>query len=276
MATSAHLHDQKPSGSSQLPLDKLKVYAKTLGVQIRADSSEADLEVRIKERLAAIAELDREALLEICVWARRPVPAAATKEELVAEIVEVTGMRFEKLPDPGLYALCRLRHVDVPRQAGRGTMLKALKRAEPWGRYIRRKKRRLLGSLVSRLLPGMGPSSEPAQHGPHLSHQEHISLKQRIEEEGVVSGLSRKIRGVADDYVREKLDEIERRIDRKLDDIDRRLEQWRDREIRNRLRIIKITLIASIIVALLSFGYDRLRRQMGSSAPASSAREGQP
>ncbi len=76
----------------------------------------------------------------------------------------------------------------------------------------------------------------------------------------MVGGITRKIKGVADDYVREKLDEIEARIDRKLDEIDARLGEWRDREIRNRLRIIKITLLASIVVALLSLGYNYVKR----------------
>ena len=55
--------------------------------------------------------------------------------------------------------------------------------------------------------------------------------------------------------------EIEARIDRKLDEIDRRLGEWRDREITNRLKIIKITLIASVFVLLLSLGYNYLKRK---------------
>jgi hypothetical protein len=64
---------------------------------------------------------------------------------------------------------------------------------------------------------------------------------------------------VADDYVRQKLDEIEARIDKKLDEIDHRLGEWRDKEIANRLRIIKITLVASVVVAVLSLGYNYVR-----------------
>ena len=81
------------------------------------------------------------------------------------------------------------------------------------------------------------------------------NLKEQIVERGVVRGLASTIRGVTDDYIRQKLDEIEQRIDRKLNEIDQRLQEWRDREIANRLRIIKITLVASIVVAILSFGY---------------------
>ncbi len=45
------------------------------------------------------------------------------------------------------------------------------------------------------------------------------------------------------------------RIDRKLDEIDRRLAEWRDKEIANRIRILKITLWASVIVGIISLIY---------------------
>ena len=35
--------------------------------------------------------------------------------------------------------------------------------------------------------------------------------------------------------------------------------EWRDREVKNRLRIVRITLITAIVVALISLGYDYLR-----------------
>ena len=55
--------------------------------------------------------------------------------------------------------------------------------------------------------------------------------------------------------VNQKLDEIEQRIDRKLDEIDRRLGEWRDKEIANRIKILKITLWASVIVGAFSLIY---------------------
>ena len=92
------------------------------------------------------------------------------------------------------------------------------------------------------------------------------SIRRQIESEGVVPGLARKLKGVADDYVAEKLDEIERRIDRKLDEIDQRLAEWRDREVANRLRILKITLLVSVFVALICIGYDLVATHMARSA----------
>ncbi len=91
---------------------------------------------------------------------------------------------------------------------------------------------------------------------------ERRGLRERIENVGVVGGIARTLRGAADDYVAEKLDEIERRIDRKLEEIDRRLCEWRDREVSNRLRIVRITLIGTVIVAALSLGYEYAKRRV--------------
>ena len=111
-----------------------------------------------------------------------------------------------------------------------------------------------MGKIVAKLIGDVeeAPSAPGAPNGG--------SIKEHIEERGLVGGLAGKLRGAADDYVAVKLDEIEQRIDRKLDQIDRRLAEWRDREIANRLRIIKITLAASVIVALISVLYAWLKK----------------
>jgi len=122
---------------------------------------------------------------------------------------------------------------------------------------LRRHRRRLTAKLVSKLL---GESPEKA---PDVSITHRPSLEEHIEQRGVVGGLAEKLRGAADDYVAAKLDEIEQRIDCKLDEIDRRLAEWRDREIANRLRIIKITLVASVLVALLSVVMAWMKKKFG-------------
>jgi len=58
-----------------------------------------------------------------------------------------------------------------------------------------------------------------------------------------------------DEYIDGKLDEIEERIDRKLEEIDRKMDAWRTREVRHRLRILKYTIIATVVVAALSILY---------------------
>ena len=245
---------------SQLPWDELKAYAGNLGVAFNRDAGQGEILRLIRQRQEILLDLDRQALLDICIWARRPVRQSAGKEELAKEIATINKMRFEGLSDPGLYALGKLNQLPVSPTDDRDQMIRLLKKSEPFGKYVQRKRRRLMASLINKLIAPAPAEAERDQADYQFLPEDERSLKQTIEEDGVVGGITRKIKGVADDYVREKLDEIERRIDRKLDEIDGRLAEWRDREIHNRLRIIKITLIASIIVALLSLGYDYVRR----------------
>jgi hypothetical protein len=103
-----------------------------------------------------------------------------------------------------------------------------------------------------------GPQSSPTADSAAAassSSTSSSSIKDEIEEAGLLSGLSNRIKKTADSYLNQKLDEIEMRIDRKLEEIDRRLAEWRDKEIANRIRIMKITLWASVIVAFISLVY---------------------
>ena len=85
------------------------------------------------------------------------------------------------------------------------------------------------------------------------------SLKDDIEESGLFGGIANRVKKTADSYLNQKLDEIEARIDRKLDEIDRRLAEWRDKEVANRIRILKITLWTTVIVAVMSLIYSYLK-----------------
>lgn len=248
----------KSAAIDDLPVDELVAYGRTLGMHLNANAGRGELLRLVRERQALLAELEHEALLDIVVWARRPVRQSAGKEELAKEIASVKRVDFQGLSDRGLVALARLRGVPVSPKQPRKELEKAVRASEPFWDKITRKRRRLIGSLISHLLDDAEPESKEAYR--FLPEESgHTSLKERIAEQGVVSGLARTIRGVADDYVRQKMDEIEARIDRKLDEIDRRLAEWRDREIANRLKIIKITLVASILVALMSYGYTLLK-----------------
>ena len=95
----------------------------------------------------------------------------------------------------------------------------------------------------------------PEQSAPGVAPSRTSSLKEDIEEAGLIGGLTNRLKKSADTYLNQKLDEIEARIDRKLDEIDRRLADWRDKEIANRIRILKITLWASVIVGAASLIY---------------------
>ena len=86
------------------------------------------------------------------------------------------------------------------------------------------------------------------------------TIKEAIEEGGLIGGITDRLKKSADGYINEKLDEIEARIDRKLDEIDRRLAEWRDKEVANRLRILKVSLWATVAVgtATLIISYIRV------------------
>lgn len=247
----------KPVALSELPIDELIRYGQELGVQLHERMGQGEMLRRVRERQELLVELDREALLDIVVWARHPVRVSASKEELARHIASIIKMDFRDLSDAGLTALACLRGVNVPPGMPRDMVEAMLKGSEPlWNRLVRTR-RRVMASVIHRMVVGQ---TEAEQQSYQFLPEENpgLSLKRHIADEGVVGGIARKIRGVADDYVREKLDEIEKRIDQKLDEIDKRLAEWRDREISNRLRIIKITLVASIVVALLSLGYNWL------------------
>jgi hypothetical protein len=259
---------KKTMAISELPVDELIVYGKQLGLELDPRMGHGELLRRVRERQELLVELEKEALLDIVVWARRPVRQSASKEQLAKEIASIKKMEFRDLSDRGLYALARLREVPVERGAPRAKLEKALRLSEPVWDLVRRKRRQMIGSLISKMIDGTGPPEEDAEYK-FLPEDKNVpSLRDQIAEEGVMGGIARRLRGAADDYVREKLDEIEMRIDRKLDEIDKRLGEWRDREIANRLKIIKITLVASVIVALLSLGYDLVKsRGLKPAAP---------
>jgi hypothetical protein len=94
-------------------------------------------------------------------------------------------------------------------------------------------------------------------------NQTEDRLDQRV---NVMHNVAEKLRGAADNYIAAKLDELEARVDAKLDHIERRIDdkivqlhqqllEMRDRELRHRLRLLKITLIFTALAALLSLGY---------------------
>jgi len=244
---------------ADLPIDELLTYAHDLGLSPEPDAPRGEVLRRVRERQETLLELERDALLDIVVWARLPVRRSAGKEALAKQIATITATRYDALSDRGLTALARLNDVDVSPHDARDTIERRLRRRIGWWRRIQRRRRRLVGSLITRLIERDGVDEE---YRFLPEERERSSLTETIVDSGVVGGIALKLRGAADHYVHEKLDEIERRIDRKLDEIDRRLGEWRDREIRNRLRIVKITLIAAIVVAVISLGYDALRARV--------------
>jgi hypothetical protein len=248
-----------------LPIDELQLYGRSLGLTLDDAAPRGELLRRIRVHQELLVELDRDALLDIVIWARMPVRRSASKEELAKHISAINRIRFNDLPDRGLKALARLRGLPVQGEESRAEIERRLRRLEGFWARVRRKRRSAVAAWITKLVE---PSTAQDDYQFLPEEDTAASLKDTIEEVGVVGGIAQRLRGAADQYVHEKLDEIERRIDRKLDEIDRRLCEWRDQEVRNRLRIVKITLIVAIIVAAISLGYDYLKTEIAQTGAA--------
>jgi len=252
---------------SDLPADELAAVAEELGLEPPRTADRPALVAAIHARRQLIASLDRDALLDVVRWGRRPVTATATQEQIAREIVRVKKMRFAGLSHRGLLALAKLRGLAVTDGDPVPVVVKKLKRKEGIFSRLGRQRRAVVGSLIARIV-GEDPAHQeyhylPPSHGPAAAAppppRSPASLKEEIEESGLLGGLTNRVKRSADSYLNQKLDEIESRIDRKLDEIDRRLGEWRDKEIANRIRILKITLWASVVVGIVSLIYAYLR-----------------
>ncbi|MFI5379088.1 MAG: hypothetical protein ACHRHE_07325 [Tepidisphaerales bacterium] len=250
-----------------MPADELRLLAESIGLESGRYGTPLRLALAVRQQRDAIAAMDREAMLDVIRWGRRPLAQPADNLTIAQEIVRIKSMRFDGLSPQGLAVLAVLRGVEVDSSDTADKLIGKLKKQEGWLAKLARKKRRWLGSIVSNML-GEGEKTEeehkslpppeaagtPAPPG-SMDVSRAGTLKDEIEEAGLLGGLAGRIKRTADSYLKEKLDEIETRIDKKLDEIDRRLAEWRDKEVANRLRIIKITLWASIIVAGISLVY---------------------
>jgi hypothetical protein len=257
---------------AELPKDELDHLAEDYGLDPDAYRTRQHLVVAIHERRQMIAAMDRDAMLDVIKWGRRPVTFNANKEQIAQEIARCRSMKFAGLSHRGLIVLAQLRGIPVTPEDPVPALIKKLKKQEGLFSKLNRKRRAMIGSIVGKMVgddpsatdyqflpppqgagPATGPSPAPGAPPPAGT------IKDEIEESGLFGGIAGRIKKSADAYVNQKLDEIESRIDRKLDEIDRRLAEWRDKEIANRLRILKITLWASVIVGVLSLIYSYIQ-----------------
>jgi hypothetical protein len=156
-------------------------------------------------------------------------------------------------------------------------LVRKLKKQEGFFKKLNRKRRAWLGSMVANMIGEEDNSdyqfvppaaSDAPSSGATSAASRSATIKEDIEEAGLLGGIASRVKKSADSYLNQKLDEIEARIDRKLDEIDRRLAEWRDKEIANRIRILKITLWVSVIVGAFSliYSYVQLYFPKGGSA----------
>lgn len=257
---------------SQWSLEELLHLGMSLGLSLEVDTPREEIIRRIRRRQELLMELDRRDLAAILVWAKRPVDTQAGKDILVREIASIQRTDYEHLAPSSLVAFAKLRGVDVAASDRPEQIIARLRKHDGFWKRVGRWRRSAAASLVMRLLSGGGKdASSGAGHNeqtpPPAVSDSRPSLRDHIEEHGVMAGLATRIRSAADDYVRQKMDEIEARIDAKLDEIDRRLTEWRDREVANRLKILRLTLIFTVLVAILSLGYNVLKLRVTATPP---------
>ncbi len=226
--------------------------AKRLGLVVRESFSDEELSKCLAARKEQIEDLDWGGLMDIVSWAKHSVPSRPDKLAVAQIILAHRRGHYQGLSHRGLTTLAVLRNVRFKETNSAKKLISRLRRTEGiWG-YVLRKRDKWLGSMLSDLLDAE-PEIQEAQRSAQSS--QGVTLKEHIEEKGLIEGLGSGLRGAADGYIREKMEEIEARIDYKLDEIDRRLAEWRNRELANRLRMIKIALIFSVVIALLSLLY---------------------
>ncbi|MGC4031851.1 MAG: hypothetical protein QM754_08995 [Tepidisphaeraceae bacterium] len=251
----------------ELPIEELRTIAEEFGLDASKESDKSALIARIHKRRQLIASLDRAALIDVVHWLGKTPAVGAANEQLAIEIVQNRSMRFTGLSDRGLLALALLRGCELDGVKSRDELVKALKSQEGLFTKLKRKGRGWVGKRLAGILgdettaapTAAAPAADAKTTGkpnpPAVDGPRQQALRDEIEEAGFFSGIANRVKRQADSYVNQKLDEIEARIDRKLDEIDRRLAEWRDKEIANRIRILKITLWVSVVVAVISLLY---------------------
>jgi hypothetical protein len=250
----------------KLPKDELNNLAEDLGIDATEFKTQAKLAAAVHERRQLINAMQRDAMLDVIRWGRHPVSENASKEQLAQMIARIKSMRFKELSERGLLVLAIMRNVRLSGDESANALIRKLKRQEGFVNRWARKRRAWVGGMVSSILgeeePAPAdykflppPNGATAPQKPVAPPPPRESIREQIEDVGLFGGIANRVKRTADEYLNQKLDEIEKRIDKKLDEIDRRLAEWRDKEVANRLRIIKITLWASVIVAIISLIY---------------------
>src|ERR1700733_6612306 len=136
----------------KLPKDELEHLAEDMGLDATRFRNRQMLVSAIHERRQMIAAMDREAMLDVVRWGRRAVPSNASKEQLALEIARIQTMRFEGLSPQGLVVLAVMRGVMIRGDEDVPAMKRKLKRQEGFFGRLNRKRRAMIGAIVSNML----------------------------------------------------------------------------------------------------------------------------
>src|SRR5687768_12756796 len=176
----------------EMPRDELEHLAEEYGLDPTQYKHRQHLVAALHDRRQMIATMDRDAMLDVIKWGRRPVTFNATKEQIAQEIARIKTMRFDGLSHRGLIVLARLRGVPVSETEPVPACIKRLKKQEGLFQRINRKRRAMLGQIVANMvgenesqtdyqfLPPPGGAAGPSQPAPTTTGT--ATIKHEIEE----------------------------------------------------------------------------------------------
>src|SRR5437588_2329127 len=122
--------NQPPRQLSEIPKDELEHLAEEFGLDPANFRTRQQLVTALHERRQTIASLDRDAMLDVIKWGRRPVTYNATKEQIAQEIVRIRSMKFAGLSQRGLIVLARLRALPAAPEDTVPNLIRRLKKQE--------------------------------------------------------------------------------------------------------------------------------------------------
>ena len=226
---------------------ELRGIAEDLGLDVGRKESRTGLIERIRDRHRVIDEVSREEFARIVRWAGEEVKDFHAKALLVRRFYRLNFRRTEGLTPDDVRIVARLHGIefaeDAPPEEIAGKVEASAKR---WTDVLKRASGRVVGYIAKKVA-----GADDDEMTPPEDEAKEVSA-------GLRKGFKAALRFSMDDYIAEKLDEIEARIDRKLDELDRKMDDWRTREVRHRLRIIKYTIIGTVVVAVVSIIYKLL------------------
>src|SRR3954447_4963006 len=137
---------------SEVPKDELEHLAEEYGLDPHDYRTRQHLVAALHDRRQLIAAMDRDAMLDVIKWGRRPVTSNATKEQIAQEIVRIKSMRFVGLSHRGLVVLARLRGIACLDSDPVPVLIRRLKKQEGFFSRINRKRRSMIGSIVANMI----------------------------------------------------------------------------------------------------------------------------
>src|SRR5687767_11620663 len=126
---------------SDLPKDELENLAEEYGLDPSDYRHRQHLVTAIHERRQMIAAMDREAMLDVIKWGRRPVTFNATKEQIAQEIARIRSMKFAGLSHRGLIVLALMRGLPAAGEDPVPLLIRRLKKQEGLFAKLNRKRR---------------------------------------------------------------------------------------------------------------------------------------